>query len=356
MRSAIVFSSWDWNTFNVPERVALALAQRGYRVLYCEMPVSRFRRAGSTLRKVYRDVYAFGPTYLGERLNRFPILRKRQWDFVARQITKNARELDMPNPIFLFSHVEGIGPLCRKMRLEGCQIVHICMDYPEPYQYELIDFSDRTLVIPKSVFHKLRARYAEKIHLIPQSVLIPRTEDDNQDFHPGPALSAQIPSPRLGYLGPIYSRVNIPLLRRVLTEHPHWHFICFGDTSELELPNVHGIPWSRPEDLPRHLKSFDVGIMPYDCFEEKNLHCVPLKLFDYFLMGLPVVSTPVLSLSEYSDLVYLADTAEGFAAAIESAMTEPTDSPERTRRKCVAREHSTEFLGERLEVALAFAE
>ena len=226
MRSAIVFSSWDWNTFNVPERIALALAQRGYRVLYCEMPVSRFRRTGSPVREVYRDVYAFGPTYLGEQFNRFPILRERQWDLVARQITKNARALDIQNPIFLFSHIEGIGPLCRRMRLEGCRIVHICMDYPESYQYELIDLSDRTLVIPKTVFHKLRARYAEKIHLIPQSIFIPGSKHVEPDSHLDSIERTKVPSPRLGYLGPIYSRLNIPLLRQVLTEHPEWQFFC----------------------------------------------------------------------------------------------------------------------------------
>ena len=44
LRDAIVFSTWSWDMFNVPERISLALASRGARVLYCEIPVSRVRR------------------------------------------------------------------------------------------------------------------------------------------------------------------------------------------------------------------------------------------------------------------------------------------------------------------------
>ena len=49
------------------------------------------------------------------------------------------------------------------------------MDYPEPYQYELIALSELTLVIPGTVFAKLRARYGGKIRSIPQSIHLPAT-------------------------------------------------------------------------------------------------------------------------------------------------------------------------------------
>ena len=66
-REAVVFSTWDWETFNVPERISLALASRGFRVLYCEMPVSRFRRHGKAIREIHPSVYAFGPEYWGSK-------------------------------------------------------------------------------------------------------------------------------------------------------------------------------------------------------------------------------------------------------------------------------------------------
>jgi hypothetical protein len=357
MPDAIVFSSWNWDTFNVPERAALALASRGWRVLYCGMPVSRFRKPDTAVREVAPGVHAFTPEYLGEKFKNLPVLRDSQWKSVARQIHDQSRVLGLSAPVFIYSHVEGLEPLCLEMRALGSKLVHLCMDYPEPYQYALIEISDLTLVIPKTVYAKLRAQYGDKIESIPQSIHI---EGNKAATAQAPSASSapafdKIPHPRLGYLGPVYARLNLPLVRAVLTAHPDWHFVCFGDTSALPLANVHGMEWSRPGDLPRYVGGFDVGAMPYDNFDEKNLHCVPLKLFDYFLAGLPVVSTPVLSLSEYSDLIYFGDTPATFARAIEGALAEPASSPKRKRRTQIAFAHSTEALGERLTQVLDFS-
>jgi glycosyltransferase involved in cell wall biosynthesis len=352
MRSAIVFSTWDWGTFNVPERIALALALRGFSVLYCEMPVSRFRRHGRALQEVHPGVHAFGPEYLGEKFDAVAMFSNRQWKAVARQIQKQATLLGMKHPIFFYSHVEGIAPLCAEMRAQGSPLIHVCMDYPEPYQYELIALSDLTLAIPNTVVVKLRARYGEKIHSIPQSIHLPFAMPRKDGLLPAPSELTNIPRPRLGYLGPIYARVNLSLLREVLASHPDWHFVCFGDASSLSLPNVHSSRWRRPQELPAFIAAFDVGVMPYDCFEEKNLHCVPLKALDYFSAGLPVVSSRVISLSEFPNLIYFGDTAAEFAHAIEAALTESPTSPKRERRVEVARAHSTEALGQRIENVL----
>jgi glycosyltransferase involved in cell wall biosynthesis len=110
--------------------------------------------------------------------------------------------------------------------------------------------------------------------------------------------------------------------------------------------------WHPPGELPRYVQSLDVGLMPYDCLGKKNFHCSPLKLYDYFLTGLPVVSTPILEISEFKDLVYVGSSAEELSAAVARALKEPRDSPKRSLRAEVAREHSTEAQGQRLEEVL----
>jgi hypothetical protein len=230
------------------------------------------------------------------------------------------------------------------------------MDYPEPYQDELIELSDQTLVIPKSVFRDLRAKYGTKIEWIPQSIHLPArlfgAELRGKDPHAEPDELRAVPRPRLGYLGPIFARVNLAVLREVLARNPGWHFVYFGKSKDLDLPNAHGIDWHTPEELPGFVASFDVGLMPYDCSDKKNLHCSPLKLYDYFLAGLPVVATPILELAEFQTLIYSGDTASELSDAIVQALAEPADSPKRGLRVGVARAHSTEALGLRLEEVL----
>jgi hypothetical protein len=348
-----VFSTWSWDVFNVPERIALALASQGSRVLYCEMPVSRFRRCGTQLSEIEPRIHRFGPEYLGAKINNVPIVRGVQWKMVAKQVLQHVEALRLKDPLFAYSHIDRITPLCEEMRSAGFPLVHICMDYPEAYQYELIAMSDRTLVIPKAVFHKLRAKYGEKVQWIPQSIHLPAARND---AHPEPAEFASIPRPRLGYPGPIFARLNLGMLREVLTANPQWHFVYFGHSNDLPLSNAHEMGWRPPEELPRYVAAFDAGIMPYDCFEEKNLHCSPLKLYDYFLAGTPVVATPILELLQYQDLIYFGESAREFAGAIEDALQESPDSAKRLRRMEVARAHSTEALGRRLEEVLRIFE
>ena len=92
--------------------------------------------------------------------------------------------------------------------------------------------------------------------------------------------------------------------------------------------------------------------MPYDRSHPKNLHCVPLKIFDYFALGMPVVSTPIVAVREYADLVYLGATPNEFAEAISFALKEPIDSPKRAKRMTVARDHSIDSLAPMLETML----
>ena len=352
LRDAVVFSTWSWDMFNVPERIALALASRGARVLYCEMAVSRFRRAGEPLREVAEGVYRFGPEYLGARLSSLPVVGKLQWRMVARQIIAHANALKLKDQVFLYSHVDRITALCEEMRVAGLPLIHICMDYPEPYQYELIELSDQTLVIPKSVFHELRAKYGDKIYSIPQSIHLTTAMQQDDGPRKEPAQLAEVPRPRLGYLGPIFARLNLPILREFLTQNRNWHFVYFGESNDMQLPNAHAMAWQSPEELPGFVASFDVGMMPYDCTDRKNLHCSPLKLYDYFLAGLPVVATPILALSEFKDLIYLGATARELSDAVGRALEEPSDSPKRRLRMQVARAHSTEAQGQRLEEVL----
>ena len=355
MRDAIVLSTWSWNAFNVPERIALALTLRGARVLYCEIPVSRFRRKGQALRAITNGLYGFGPEYWGAKLSYFPLTRNLQWKLVAKQILRQASALRLSEPVFVYSHIERIAPLCKEMRAKGLPLIHICMDYPEPYQYELIELSDRTIVIPKGVFHKLRARFGEKVYSIPQSIHLPHAAGQTNGSWNEPPAMARISRPRLGYLGPLYGRINSSLLQETLLAHPDWQFVCFGGAADLQVANAHDVDWVQPTMLPPYVASLDVGVMPYDCFNERNLHCAPLKLFDYFFSGIPVVTTPVIPLWEYENLVYFGETPTEFGCAICQALEEPSTSPKRMQRIEVARSHSTEILGRRLEEVMKLA-
>src|SRR2546422_1855842 len=56
-----------------------------------------------------------------------------------------------------------------------------------------------------------------------------------------------------------------------------------------------------------------------------------LKLREYLAAGLPVVSTPLPEVERYNGLVHLADGAEAFITAIETALRQRSDAMARQR-------------------------
>jgi hypothetical protein len=355
MRDAIVYSGWTWETFNVPERIALALARLGARVLYCEHPVSVSRQLSTSTREPEQGIVAFRPTFLADKVNRIPFARFLQARSLARQICEKAESLQLRAPLFFYPWLGSQISLLPQLRGKFT-LVHIQMDYGESNMESHVGFSDFTLTIPRTVYHQQRGRFGDKIRSIPQVVDLRHFESaGNGSIEPSPEF-ASVPRPRLGYLGPAFQRINKPLVTELLQKHPEWHFVSIDREKPLPLPNAHTLPWQSNRESPKYVAGFDVGFMPYDCFEGHNLFCLPLKLFEYFALGLPVVSTPIIELWEFDDLVYLGDTAAELEQAVSWALQEPSDSPKRKRRIEIAKKHSIENLAETLKRVLPLSE
>ena len=58
MRDAIVFTGLSWEMFNVPERISMALASLGSRVLHCEPPQSVLRGKAQVMRHVADGIHS----------------------------------------------------------------------------------------------------------------------------------------------------------------------------------------------------------------------------------------------------------------------------------------------------------
>ncbi|MFZ0639054.1 MAG: hypothetical protein WAM59_05085 [Candidatus Acidiferrales bacterium] len=345
VRDAIVMSGWGWEMSGLVERLALAISILGGKVLYCENPVSRFRGRGRTLEKVTNGVFRFGPEFLGHRLNRLPLgFSQFQARMVTSQVLETASRLSLRDPLFIYAWGDFMVSVCREFRRKGFPAVHCCFDYPEPGQDKHVELSGLTLTISKTVFHQLKAKYGEKIALIPE---VRWASDPCREAVAPTSAGAEfaaIPRPRLGYIGQVSDRLNLRVLEKVLLAHPDWQFLHFDPAKCLPLPNVHAISWREPEKLKDVVANLDVGFMPYDCYSNKNFHCLPIKLFDYFCAGLPVVSTPIVNLWEFSDTIYFGDDADQLGRAIQLALDEPPDSPLKLKRMAIARTNSIETL------------
>ena len=149
-----------------------------------------------------------------------------------------------------------------------------------------------------------------------------------------------------GYYGALAAWFDYPLLKAVAGLLPDWGFVLIGPDYDgsihtAGLDECHNIKWVGPRDyvsLPGYLQLFDVAIIPF-AINEITLATSPLKLFEYFSGGVPVVTTPMPECVAFPE-VRIAATAAEFAAALEAARAAGRSPEFRTRLQEVGRANS----------------
>ncbi len=138
-----------------------------------------------------------------------------------------------------------------------------------------------------------------------------------------PREYAEIPGPRVIYVGMIDFWFDVPLLRMVASRLSRFSFVVIGPSSInlRALQGVRNIFLLGPRDyqeLPAYLHHADVGIIPF-----KRLPLIeavnPIKLYEYMAAGLPVVSTAWDEMTRLGSPALIASSADEFASAIQEA-------------------------------------
>ncbi len=179
-----------------------------------------------------------------------------------------------------------------------------------------------------------------------------------------PASLAAIPAPRLGYIGHISERLDLPALTALARQKPEWSLVFLGEVrfagpadawqKLVELPNVHHLGAVNVREVPSYVKGFDVGLMPY-VLDRHSDNVSPLKLYDYFAAGIPVVSARIQAVLEFSRYVELVGPGRDYVAAASAALAQPAAGrPDRLAlAKASSWERRVEQLSTLIEARLA---
>jgi len=146
---------------------------------------------------------------------------------------------------------------------------------------------------------------------------------------PEPADLADIPRPRIGFVGGIDRHTFDPdLFVDVAKRCSDLRFVLVGGCSLPEgwcpLPNVALLGRRDYSEVAAYMAACDVLIMPWNSSDWIKA-CNPVKLKEYLAVGRPVVSTPFDELAAYGDLVRVASDAAGFAAAVRESLASGHD-------------------------------
>lgn len=158
-------------------------------------------------------------------------------------------------------------------------------------------------------------------------------------------MFSDLPSPKIGFFGLLNSWIDFDLIFKIAGQRPTWNFILIGPSQlpQSTLPCSKNIIYTGPVDyelIPSCAAYFDVALIPFK-INKLTLAVNPLKLMEYFAIGLPVVSTPLPEVKKYSDLVYIGSDTESMIISIEKALSEKTNE-KKIKRKEMAQKNSWE--------------
>lgn len=186
-----------------------------------------------------------------------------------------------------------------------------------------------------AISHTLQKLYQpfarNKIQVVPQGF-------DVDSFARSQPSHVPIPrgKPVIGFVGQLSERLDFELLHTLIRANRSWNFVFVGPKHhEPNVSNKHS--YDKIKSLFNHsnfyhfdkqpratiasiIKKCDVCVIPYDISLPFNQYSYPMKLFEYFYVGKPIVATPIEELKKFPHLVYLAHTAPGFATKIRHVL------------------------------------
>lgn len=210
-------------------------------------------------------------------------------------------------------------------------------------------FSRADLVFAAS--EELADRYKRfgNVHWVPNGVDYETYAGADAHGTPVPTDLQRVPGRRLGYAGSLRAQIDIDLLARVAAARPEWSIVLIGDVSngtaesaafrDLRLlPNVHVLGPKPMHEMPTYLRHLDVGLLPYR-LDGAARFCYPLKMHEYLAAGLPVVSSGISAVRQFTSVIRVADTPEEWISAIERSLSD-TDPARVAERQRVASDNS----------------
>lgn len=164
-------------------------------------------------------------------------------------------------------------------------------------------------------------KWRDDIALMPNGVDFCIFQKSNVES-PAPEDLTGIRRPIIIYVGAIYEWFNLPLVRKMCDIHPEWGIVLIGPERILAkktLPkNLYYLGIKDWKLIPSYLKAADVGIIPFiETDLTRNVN--PLKLYDYFAVGLPCVSSFMFEIKKFEEpyILEIAKNDDDFIKAIE---------------------------------------
>jgi glycosyltransferase involved in cell wall biosynthesis len=313
--------------------------QKAINVFYSES--KKFLSAESKPILIFPFVIPFHDLKIIRKINRFFILKEIK-EVLLRHKSQNLILLtSSPVSDFLISELN-----------ESVSIYYCVDDYTSMHgafkilaklENKLIAKADAVFSVSEYLY---KSRISRKNNfLVPQGV-------DSTHFQKTSVLSNEVinlKKPVIGFFGLVSEWIDLELIHKCILNYPDYTFVIIGK-SVVDLSIFNGcknfifLGPKEYSDLPTFASVFDVGLIPFK-INQVTLAANPLKLMEYFSLGLPVVSTNLPEVNNFSDLAFVANSHDEFIKFIKNAIEDYSEERVKLRLN-KAKDFSWEFVTE----------
>jgi glycosyltransferase involved in cell wall biosynthesis len=386
----ILFGGIDWTDsrrFPV-HHTAERLADRGHRIFYVdnfggirdlqwgdvERAFSKVKAAllrrtsGNESGYSHQNIWVYQPLIVPSP--RLPnTVGRLNGSLIARGVNKLIRKHDVRNPIVWTRVATHISWFAIR-RIEPALLIYQVVDnFPtnpiltnslkQQHQQYVGRFSRSADLIFASArgLKEQRERVNDNVHFFPNGVEVEKFERGNAS---NASNLADIPEPRIGFVGTIQSPVDFSVLEEAARRKSEWSFVFIGPVTEFaelgELPDLENVHFIGPVDhdvLPAYCQALDLGLIPYE-FTEFTKYTFPSKLAEYLASGTPVLSSDIPEMRHYEETIGIYGNVEEFIEEAQHQMQKQDSKAKKDRRE-VARELSWDQIVERMSETMARA-
>ncbi len=318
--------------------------------------ISRFLRFLKPPRKIKENLVILTPPPSIPFIDRFPLLQRLNGFILYLWLKSKLKTLGFSPTIFwaffcLTPYL--VGKFGEDLSLYYCNDPYFDNDFMIAKEKELCQKVDLIFTVSNHLTDTKKT-YNNNCHTILHGVDVAVFCADN-DYVPEDVK--HIKKPVIGYVGAIKGYIDFDLLTYLAQKHPEWSILVLGHMTKMQpaennkwenlkyQPNIHILGEKEGKLIPSYIKSLDVALFPYNVEKckayKKGLYWqVPLKFFEYLIMGKPIVSTDY---TEYegipADYYEMAHTAQEFLQKVEKSLLEDSKAKQ-SRRIAFARQNS----------------
>lgn len=221
---------------------------------------------------------------------------------------------------------------------DECIVVYDCMDELTKFRFAPAALADRERLLMASadiVFaggHRLaqsKKAFNDNVHFFGCGVDVAHFARASCPALAVPASIASLGKPVIGYYGVIDERIDYELVADLARAVPDAAVVMVGPVVKVDprdLPQAENIHWLGQrsyDELPAHVKGFDVCLMPF-ALNEATEYINPTKTLEYMAASKPIVSTAISDVKHhFATVVEVAESRDEFIAAVQRALETP---------------------------------